>query len=110
LFAFGALFTLFGVWAKRAVIWALVWGFGWESIVSLIPGALKKFTLMFYLRAVPPYQAAPSDEGLSELGMSATTPPTSGVGMLTLVVTGILLFALAIWIFTCKEYSSPDDE
>ncbi len=86
--AYGAVFAFVGAWLKRPLIVGLVFAFGWEQTVLLIPGYLKRLTVAYYLQALVPH-AMPQDSALSMLlGMLqdcrrsgsawCASPPSSG--------------------------------
>jgi ABC-2 type transport system permease protein len=58
--AYGALFALMGTLLKRPLLVGLIFAFGWEPIVLLMPGYLKRLTLAYYLQGLVPH-AMPSD-------------------------------------------------
>ena len=51
---------------KRPLIVGLVFAFGWEPTVLLIPGYLKRLTVAYYLQALVPH-AMPQDSSISVL-------------------------------------------
>ena len=44
--AYGALFALVGTVLKRPLVVGLVFAFGWEQVALVMPGYLKRFTLV----------------------------------------------------------------
>jgi ABC-type transport system involved in multi-copper enzyme maturation permease subunit len=62
LIAYGAVFALVGARLKRPLAVGLVFAFGWEPGVLLVPGYLKRATVAYYLQALVP-QAMPLDTG-----------------------------------------------
>jgi hypothetical protein len=71
---YGALFAVVGAFFKRPLLIGLMFTFGWEPTVLLLPGYLKQFTIAFYLQSLVPH-AMPSD-GLTGLlqGFFRETP------------------------------------
>ena len=63
--AYGSLFALIGTVLKRPLIVGLIFAFGWEKAAVLMPGYLKRFTLLHYVQALVPH-AMPS-EGTTSL-------------------------------------------
>jgi len=82
--AYGAAFLLLGLVTRSALVIGLVYGFLWETFVSLIPGPIQRYTLVYYLRGVGS-QLVPS----GGLGRSASTLTIPGTTL------GFALFALA---------------
>ena len=89
--AYGAVFALVGAWLKRPLIVGLVFAFGWEQTVLLIPGYLKRLTVAYYLQALVPH-AMPQDSALSMLLSAFQDLPSVGVSLACLA--GIVLAAL----------------
>ncbi len=62
--AYGALFAWVGAQFKHPLVAGLVFAFGWEQGVMLIPGYFRRFTIAFYLQGLVPH-AMPQDSVLS---------------------------------------------
>ena len=56
LIAYGAVFALVGARLKRPLVIGLVFAFGWEPGVLLVPGYLKRATVAYYLQALVPHK------------------------------------------------------
>jgi ABC-type transport system involved in multi-copper enzyme maturation permease subunit len=61
--AYGALFAFVGARIKRPLVVGLVFTFGWEPGILIVPGYLKRVSVAFYLQALVPH-AMPSDESV----------------------------------------------
>jgi len=84
-------FAFVGAWLKRPLIVGLVFAFGWEQTVLLIPGYLKRLTVAYYLQALVPH-AMPQDSALSMLlGMFQDLP---SVWVSLVCLAGIIVAAL----------------
>ncbi len=72
---YGAVFAFVGAYFKRPLVLGLVFTFGWEPTVMVLPGYLKQFTIAYYLQALVPH-AMPTD-GITSLlqGVFRETPP-----------------------------------
>ncbi|MGP8072319.1 MAG: hypothetical protein ACLPZM_04220 [Thermoplasmata archaeon] len=81
--AYGAVFLLLGLITRYALIIGLIYGFMWETFVSLLPGPISQWTVVYYLRGVG-FQFVPS----GALGSNASTTSLVGIAL------GFLLFAL----------------
>jgi ABC-2 type transport system permease protein len=64
--AYGAVFALVGARVKRPLVTGLVFALGWEPVVLLIPGYLKRLTVAYYLQALVPH-AMPQDSAVGAL-------------------------------------------
>lgn len=89
--SYGAVFAFVGAWLKRPLIAGLVFAFGWEQAVLLIPGYLKRLTVAYYLQALVPH-AMPQDSALGTLLSTLEDFPSIGVSLLCLA--GIIVAAL----------------
>jgi ABC-2 type transport system permease protein len=100
---YGGVFAFVGAFFKRPLVIGLVFAFGWEQVVMVLPGYLKQFTIAYYLQALVPH-AMPSD-GIASLlqGMFRQTPAvTVCLVWLTIFLVGFLY--LAIRVVERKEY------
>jgi ABC-2 type transport system permease protein len=91
--AYGAVFAFVGAWLKRPLIVGLVFAFGWEQTVLLIPGYLKRLTVAYYLQALVPH-AMPQDSALSTLLLVFQDLPPVAVSLACLA--GIIV--LSLWL------------
>ena len=89
--AYGAVFAFVGAWLKKPLIAGLVFAFGWEQAVLLIPGYLKRLTVQYYLQALVPH-AMPQDSALSVLLSAIQDFPPIGISLVCLA--GIIVGAL----------------
>lgn len=99
LFTYGAVFALLGVGLKRPLIPGLLFLFVWEGFVANFPGDAPNYTLTAYARSLIRHR--PAEEGLAELFSKFF-----GVGesVLVLGIVGVASLALALWIFSRREY------
>jgi len=91
--SYGAVFAFVGAWLKRPLIVGLVFAFGWESTVLLIPGYLKRLSVAYYLQALVPH-AMPQDSSISALLQAFQEMPSVGVSLISLA--GIT--AVGLWL------------
>ena len=72
---YGGVFAFVGAFFKRPLVIGLIFAFGWEQVVLVLPGYLKQFTIAFYLQGLVPH-AMPSDGVTSILqGLFRENPP-----------------------------------
>jgi ABC-type transport system involved in multi-copper enzyme maturation permease subunit len=100
---YGAFFTLIGAWLKHPLITGLVFAFGWEPGVLMIPGYLRKFTIAYYLQALVP-QGMPQEGVASLLQSVFRDVPSTWVCLLSLAVIGIGSLVVAGWVVEKREY------
>ncbi len=89
--AYGAVFAFAGARLKRPLIVGLVFAFGWETTVLVIPGYLRRLSVAYYLQALVPH-AMPQESSITALLQGLQELPPVWVGLLSL--TGITVVAL----------------
>lgn len=102
--AYTAFFTLLGTLAKRALLFGLLFGFGWETVVQYFPGTTQRFTIAHYLKSMLP----PTTSGGFSFLMFRLEPtsPLWSVLALALMTAGFL--GLACLVFSWKDYILDD--
>ena len=61
---YGAVFALVGAWFRRPLLTGLVFVFGWEPVVVMLPGYMKYLSVAYYLQGLAPH-AMPQGDALS---------------------------------------------
>jgi hypothetical protein len=90
--AYGALFAFVGARFKRPIVMGLVFAFGWEQAVQILPGYVKRATVVYYLQALIP-QTMPAESVLGGLIQSFAEVPSLTASLATLIgFTGVLLW------------------
>ena len=104
---YGALFALVGALFKRPLLTGLVFIFGWEPVVIVVPGYMKRFTVSYYLQGLVPH-AMPEDGGVTSLVLRVLQAneilPSAAVGLAGLAVIVIGGLALAVRLVERREY------
>ncbi len=100
---YGALFALVGALLKRPLLAGLVFAFGWEQVVLLMPGYLKRFTLAYYLQGLVPH-AMPSDGVVSLLQSVFREVPSAWTSVFWLFFALVVSLALAARTIERREY------
>src|SRR5262249_32092539 len=91
--AYGAVFALVGTRLKRPLVAGLVFAFGWEPAVLLLPGYLKRLTVSYYLQALVKHEM-PQDSPVSMLLQAFHEVPSVWVSLLCLAaIIGITLWS-----------------
>jgi len=96
--AYGAVFALVGARLKRPLVIGLVFAFGWEPTVMLVPGYLKQLTVAYYLQALVPH-AMPDDSTLGAiLQVFNDVPPVTAslAALAAIVAVGLWLAARTV--------------
>jgi ABC-2 type transport system permease protein len=95
---YGAVFALIGAYLRRPLLIGLVFIVGWEVVVFLLPGYLKRFTVAYYLQALVPH-AMPQDNAISALQAflrDTPSPPASLAALGLILVVSLALAARAV--------------
>jgi ABC-type transport system involved in multi-copper enzyme maturation permease subunit len=104
---YGALFALVGTLFKRSLLTGLVFIFGWEPIVVVLPGYMKRFTVSYYLQGLVPH-AMPQDGTVTGLVLQVLQAneilPSVTVSLIGLVVIVAGALGLAIRLVERREY------
>ena len=104
---YGALFALVGTLFKRSLLTGLVFIFGWEPIVVVLPGYMKRFTVSYYLQGLVPH-AMPQDGTVTGLVLQVLQAneilPSVRVSLIGLVVIVAGALGLAIRLVERREY------
>jgi ABC-2 type transport system permease protein len=99
LLAYGSLFSLLGAWLKHSMLIGLLYAFGWEGIISYMPGATRKLTLSHYIQSILPHDDATT--GLANIFGQVSNPIESVV---TLLLLSMLFLAITCLMVREKEY------
>ena len=104
---YGALFALVGALFRRPLLTGLVFIFGWEPIVIVVPGYMKRFTVSYYLQGLVPH-AMPQDGEVTGLVLQALQAneilPSAAVGVVGLAVIALGGLGLAVRLVQRREY------
>jgi len=103
---YGALFALIGAWFKRPLLIGLVFIFGWEPIMVVVPGYMKRVTVSYYLQGLVPH--ATPQEGLVSTILSILQAnevlPSAAVSVIGLGFILVIGLGLATWLVERREY------
>lgn len=116
--AYGSLFLLLGAALPRPLTYGLLFVFGWETWVPVLPGSFARISVMSYLRSLAarevtpdPSQAVPTDN--SNFLMSFASAPQVEIGMrvawITLLAVSFVALLTAMIVFSNREYVPRDD-
>jgi ABC-type transport system involved in multi-copper enzyme maturation permease subunit len=103
LIVYGAVFALVGSIFKRPLLVGLLFVFGWETVVTLVPGNLKRLTVAFYLEGLIPH-AMPGDSALRLLQSMFREVPTLAESLISLAVIAVVCLWLAGRSVASREY------
>ncbi len=99
LIAYGSMFALLGAWLRHSILTGLIYAFGWEGIVSYLPGFTRKLTITHYVQSIFPHE----DAGTA---IAMMIGERSGLveSIATLVLLSAFFLATASLILREKEY------
>lgn len=103
---YGAVFAFVGAWFRRPLLTGLVFVFGWEPIVVVLPGYMKYLSVAYYLQGLAPH-AMPQGDALSVIQAvltSVQTPLGTGANLGALACIGAAALAAAIRVVESREY------
>ena len=101
--AYGGLFALIGAVMKRPLIVGLVFAFGWEQFALIMPGYMRRFTLMYYVQSLVPH-AMPAEGLTSLLQAYFTSTPSALTCLVSLAVAISVSLTLAGRAVERREY------
>jgi ABC-type transport system involved in multi-copper enzyme maturation permease subunit len=100
---YGSLFAWVGSQFKYPLVTGLVFAFGWEQGILLIPGYLKRFTIAYYVQGLVPH-AMPQDSALSILQVVSRDALSAPMSLFWLGFIWILFLVLSARTVSRKEY------
>jgi ABC-2 type transport system permease protein len=100
---YGALFAWVGAQFKYPLVTGLVFAFGWEQGIMLIPGSFKRFTIAYYLQGLVPH-AMPQDSALSFIQAVVSTSLSATWSLFWLAVIWTVFLTLAARTVARREY------
>jgi hypothetical protein len=103
LMSYGALAAWVGARFKRPLIAGLVFAFGWEQAVMVIPGYMRRFTVVYYLQSLVPH-AMPSEGVMGLLQSILREYPSIPVALTALFAISAAFLYLAIRVVERREY------
>lgn len=107
LLAYLPLFALMGGTLKRPVLTGLLFSFGWERLVAVLPGNIKLLTIAHYLQVLyPSGTGARSGGGMSAL-LGAAIPAAAVsqfAAVLILLVIAVVFTVLTMILLNVREY------
>jgi ABC-2 type transport system permease protein len=102
--AYTAIFVLLGLLTRYALVIGLLYGFLWETFVSLIPGPIRELTVIYYLRAVGS-NLVPS--GTLGAGVAPLAPAYGLLGALGMAIGSIVVCALILRFTEIRPAAAP---
>lgn len=96
--AYGALFAAIGAAFRRPLVLGLLFVFGWEPLVLLLPGSIKRACLALYLQSLVPHPVPTAESALlPQLVVREVLGPAEALASLALIsLLGLWLGARAL--------------
>lgn len=104
LMCYTSFFTFIGTFLKKSILFGLVFGFGWESVIQYFPGATQRFAIAHYLKSLLP---SPPRGRFSFL-MFRLEPSSTAMAIFMLFLITAVFLGLACLLFYYKEYILED--
>ena len=89
---------------RWGILIGLLWVFGVELALSLIPGQVRKITLVHYARSI--LEIWPEDAMRLQRILMGEKPTESGFAVTVLVATTLVMVALTLFLVARKEFVS----
>jgi ABC-2 type transport system permease protein len=102
--AYGSLFAWVGCRFKYPLVTGLVFAFGWEQVILLIPGYLKRLTIAYYLQGLVPHAMPQDDSALGILRVVTRDSVSVSVSLACLAAIWLAFLAAAAWTVSRREY------
>jgi ABC-2 type transport system permease protein len=103
LIGYGAVFAWVGARMRRPLVVGLVFAFGWEPTVVLLPGYLKRLTVAYYLQGLVPH-AMPEDSTAGALLQLFREVPSVTASLVGIFVIAFAMLWLAATAVERREY------
>ncbi len=99
LLAYGSMFCLLGAWLKHSILAGLIYAFGWEGLISYLPGFTRKLTITHYVQSIFPH-----DDMAGALAMLIGERSGMVESVVTLLLMTVLFLATGCLLLREKEY------
>ncbi len=108
--AYCAIFVMISLLVNKALVWCLLFAFGWETFVPNMPGmaALAVHTHLANLQADTKPSPA-TDEFSDAVQRLVAVDVAPAVSWAVLIGTALVVMALACWWFSRKEFAPRED-
>jgi ABC-2 type transport system permease protein len=102
--SYSAIFFLLGLLTRQALVIGLLYGFLWETFISLIAGPIRELSVIYYLRGVG---TALAPTGSLGAGVSAIAPDGVVVGAIGLALGSVVLASLWLAYAEIRPAAAP---
>ena len=104
--AYSAVFAAIGTFLKKPLLVGILVAFGWEVVVSNIPGVIPNVTVMYYLRSIfaSIYGRADLPRPVVQVFLRGPNFDTAGDAILVVAGVAVVGAAIGAWIVSHREY------
>ena len=100
---YGAVFALSGAALKRPLLSGLAFVLGWEPVAQILPGYLKKLSVVYYLQGLVPH-AMPANSPMSLIQDLFREVPPLSESLIWLAIILVISLWLGVRAISRKEY------
>lgn len=111
-FAYGGLFLFVSLLFNRAMLICLLFAFGWESSVAIMPGKLYRLSVFSYMQAIGDHPVWPEKQQVfikMITGALSQNDLSRSVAIGSLIASSIVFAALSAYWFTNFEFVPRED-
>ena len=101
---YSALFLLMGTLLNRPLILGLIFAFGWENLIVVLPGYGQYCAIVTYLRVLSPHEMPAWMNKWTLLSASIVEPPTRMLAWIVVLSLLIVTLAASFVVFSTREY------
>jgi len=101
LIVYGSIFMFFGTSLKHPIISGLLFAFGWEKIMLVVPGLIRKFSVVHYLISAFPVDPS-MRSAFDNVSKGTTSSPTASI--ITIIIITVIFLGLSVYTIYNKEY------
>ncbi len=101
---YGAVFAFVGTRLRHPLVLGLVFAFGWEQFALVIPGYLRRFTVIYYLQALVPHAVPQDSSAMSLLQAVFRQVPSAPECLAWLAGIWVVFLVLAAYTIERREY------
>lgn len=107
--AYSAIFLLLATLLNRPLIFGLIFAFGWEIMMRVLPGYGQYCSIMTYLRVLAPHDVPESMIHLLAFNSVGVDPPTRPFAWIVMISVTLLALLAAFITFSNREYVPRED-
>ncbi|MCW3095697.1 MAG: putative integral rane protein [Chthonomonadaceae bacterium] len=107
--AYSAIFLLMGTLLNRPLILGLIFAFGWENLIGVLPGYGQYCSIMTYLRVLAPHELPEAMLRLISLNTAGVDPPSRTFSWIVMISLAVIALVSACIAFSTREYVPRED-